>query len=382
MVNLDNRTHTVLSIDSSQLNSEWLQQFLELKPNGIRILYHQEFSKQIIEFSNEFKQQQLERKLHTPVIIDFAHSQSKSQENNYLEDEIIHKTHCDYVIFPETNDLELLAQHKTQLLEKFRTRPWLLLQANGKTIQQVQETLNLVDGFYVSRADLADSINPALVPMAFKELAHECHKRAKLVMVASDILASMKTKTTPTRAEVSDIANATIDGVDCVVISEEVIPGEYWQSAYQLCKKIIRDVETNLHLETVNWDKAALKAESILQTVTFHAFQTARRVEAKAIVCLTKAGNTARRLSSYRSDIPIIAATFTQDVQMRLSLVQGVHPILLSLDPNLDHVLPRVSEELKASSWIKTGDKIVFVTVSISSVGKEASNLFTVQQIE
>jgi pyruvate kinase len=118
-----------------------------------------------------------------------------------------------------------------------------------------------------------------------------------------------------------------------------------------------------------------------MDAVSFAAYRTARRVQAKAIVCITKAGNTALKLASFRAPVPIIAVTFSPDVLRKLSVVRGVDGLVLGVDPKIDDVLPVVNDRLLRDSWLQSGDRIVFISVTLSSLGREASNLFTVQQL-
>ena len=97
---------------------------------------------------------------------------------------------------------------------------------------------------------------------------------------------------------------------------------------------------------------------------------------------MTNAGNTALLLASFRTNIPIIAVTLSSEVLRRLSLIRGVYGMMLEGAPNIDEVLPLVNDKIVHNTWLSAGDKIVFVSVSLSSVGEKASNLFTVQTLK
>jgi pyruvate kinase len=119
-----------------------------------------------------------------------------------------------------------------------------------------------------------------------------------------------------------------------------------------------------------------------MDAIAYNAYLTAERVHAKAIVCITKTGNTALRLASYRAPVPIVAVTFDERVARKLSLTRGVRPLVLKVDPKIDQVLPMVNNQLVQESWLRPGDKIVFVSITLSSVSAKASNLFTVQRLK
>ncbi len=258
--------------------------------------------------------------------------------------------------------------------------PWLIAKIDSRSsYENIDKIIPKVDGLMISRREMALSIEPATIPMVTKEIIQKCNDQAKLVITASEMLGSMLNNPTPTRAEVSDVANAVIDGTDAVVLSEDIGFGRYCARSIEVGRSVIHDVEKNNEDTVANWNKEAPVIRNELDAVAFHAYQTAERVGAKAIVCITEQGNTALRLASFRGPKPIIGVTFSEEINRRMSLVRGVEGVVLDIDPKLDEVLPTVNDLLKRKSWLNAGDRIVFVTVTISSVGREASNLFTVQ---
>jgi len=289
----------------------------------------------------------------------------------------------DYVILPATLDKKVL----NEVIETLAGRPdgnasWILLHVDSQeSAIHLPERLPLVKGIVISRLQVALTGNPASVPIFTKKCTQLCNEYGKIIIVASETLASMKTKPTPTRAEVSDIANSVIDGVDGVLLTEELLTGNYPERAIQVCKDIIDDLEDQGEVG-LNWNKKGFPILNVLDAVSFHSYQTALRVGAKAIVCITHQGNTALRLASFRPKVPIVAVTFSSAIAQKLSLIRGVVSITLDGSPNLDSVLPNMHVLLKNDLGFTKGDKIVFVSVSISSMGVESSNLFTVQEIE
>jgi len=286
----------------------------------------------------------------------------------------------DYVVIPGISKVREVSVIRKKL-NILKSDPWLIVRVDNKTVyENLEELLPHIDGVMIPRRELALSMDPALVPIVCKEIMQICHEKAKIAMIESDLLASMRFNPTPTRAEVSDIANAVIDGTDAIVLSEDLALGPYVDRALKACRNIIGDIETKDNV-LVNWMSRDFIASTEFEAVAFHAYKTAERVKAKAIVCITRHGNTALRLASFRSQFPIIAVTFSIQTQKRLSLVRGVHSLLLDIDPSIDEVLPQVKEKLGSYSWLKQGDSIVFITVTLSPVALEASNLLTVQHI-
>lgn len=288
----------------------------------------------------------------------------------------------DYLILPsveEPADLERI----TRRLESQAHCPWLLLKiANKATLKNLEELLPFVRGVVISRVELAMQMDPALVPMITKEVIQKCNDFAKITLVASEMLGSMRHNVTPTRAEVSDIANAVFDGADAVVLSEDLAYGRYAMRGLTLANKTIEDAELTAGREDLNWIKKHPDITNEIEAITFAAYKTAYRNHAKAIVCLTKAGNTALHLASYGVRTPVIAVTISPEVVRRLRLVRGVIGILMEDVPDIEQVFPIINSLMTRKTWLTDGDRYVFVSVTLSSVGKEASNLFTVQTIQ
>ncbi len=248
-------------------------------------------------------------------------------------------------------------------------------------MDSLEGVLDHVHGVVVARLDLALTTSATSIPMVSKQVMKLCNERAKTIITASEMLSSMQRNPTPTRAEVSDIANAVLDSTDAVMLSEDVASGKYGNYALDTMSAAIVDAEAQPR-KYGGWDATMPEiSDPQVDSISFAAYRSAERVGAKAIICLTKGGNTAFRLSSFRAPIPIIAVTFNKSTFRQLNLVRGVEAHLLEMDPTIDNVLPVVSEKLVTESWLKHGDKIVFVSISLSSLGTENSNLFTIQTL-
>ena len=261
--------------------------------------------------------------------------------------------------------------------------PWFLYRVDSlEAMEKLPDVMRYVDGVMISRRELALTASPDLVPLLTKELINRCRDQGKLTIVASQMLASMSYQMTPTRAEVSDVANAVYDGADAVLLAAEMLQGPYATAAVDVARKVMLDVEADQsapHQQGEVWHIPDPDGE--MDVICMQAAKTALRIKAKALVCITKTGNTAVRLSSIDTRLPIIAITFHQRICRKLRLLRGVQGMVLKASLSLDEVLPRVNELLKNTSWLKKGDKIVFVTVTLSSMSHESSNLFTVQSL-
>ncbi len=302
---------------------------------------------------------------------------------SYIDIKPFQQLGISYVVLPGIiNPREIaLAQRKLAQANKDAPSPWLLIKIDSKEVfDNLANLLPVVDGVIISRRDLTLTMEAATIPMVCKEIIRECNQNAKLALVESDMLASMRNNPSPTRAEVSDVANAAIDGTDAIILSEDLTLGKYPQKAASLCQNAIVRIEAEGDVE-LNWQRHAPQINNEFDAVAFHAYKTAERIQAKAIVCITKTGNTALRIASFRTAIPVIAVTFSEPVKRKLSIIRGVHGLLLDEMPGLDEVLSVLNERLKQFSWLNSGDQIVFTTVSLSPLGEKASNLFTVQRL-
>lgn len=297
----------------------------------------------------------------------------------YLEE--IGKLGVDFLTVSGISTLED-ALKLNSIIEKTEIPPWHLLKINSKKIlTNLKPLLSAVKGVVLGRTELALGVGPANIPLITKDIIHTCNDHAKLILIASDILKSMRYNATPTRAEVSDIGNAVYDGADGVILSEDIALGPYSSRSWELAQKTIDDVESHSSTLEPEWEKETPDEESLLSAVTYGAYKTANRNGAKALVCLTKSGNTALHLSSFRTDTPIIAVTYTRDVQKKLNIIRGVESLILENYPKMDELLAATNTLLKNHTWLEIGDKYIFVSVTLSQIGKDSSNLFTIQSV-
>jgi len=302
-----------------------------------------------------------------------------------IDDKFLQKIcdlHVEYLVLPGITESSEIEKFSERIAKMTSDAPWLILRIDSiEVYRRLDDLLPHVDGILISRREIALTTNPATIPMLTKEINQKADDYAKMVLTASEMLGSMRRGPTPTRAEVSDIANAIDDGSDALVLSEEVAHGPFAIQALAVMDRIIADTEKRGGSD-LNWMKLEPSIQTEMDAIAYNAYLTAERVGAKAIVCITKAGNTALRLASYRAPVPVIAVTFDHRVARKLSLTRGVQPLVLNMDPNIDQVLPMVNEQLLRQSWLQAGDKIIFVSITLSSVSPRGSNLFTVQQLQ
>lgn len=286
-----------------------------------------------------------------------------------------------HVIVSGKLDLKSIQELKKTLQEKYSYKPWLFAKIDSDiAYTRMEGLLSELEGVIVSRREMSLSINPSMIPMITKEIIQKCNDEAKIVITASEVLGSMRKNPTPTRAEVSDVANMVLDGADAIILSEEVSAGKYFERALSMLNKIILDSEANRH-QISNWTKHLPPIRDEVDAVSYGAYKTAERVGAKAIVCITQHGNTALRLGSYHPPVTVIAATFARETLHRLALVRGIRAFFLPEKVKIEDIMHVTNDLLKSQGIAAVGDKIIFVSISLSSLSAESSNLFSIQQV-
>ena len=317
---------------------------------------------------------------HAPVKVPRTNKDMQARDLMLPEIEQFLALNIDFIVIPGITVLEEVQKFRTFLNHKSSTPPWMILKVDTlKVYQELPQLIAEVDGVMISRRELALTTSPATVPMLAKEITQLCSDNSKLIITASEVLGSMRYNPAPTRAEVSDIANAVIDGTDVIVLPEDLCTSRYFPRSLRLVYDIVADVEANT--VAPNWDKQAPRIHSEYDALAASAMRTAQRIKAKALVCLVRSGKTVLRLSRFGTPVPIIAVSFERAILNRLRLVSGVQGILLDTVPSLDEVLHLVGEQLKKDSFLTSGDLIIFITISLSPIGHAASNLLTVQTI-
>ncbi len=195
-----------------------------------------------------------------------------------------------------------------------------------EAIEQMEAVLSVCDGVMVARGDLGVELPAEDVPILQKRLIAAANRLGIPVITATQMLDSMVNSPRPTRAEISDVANAILDGTDAVMLSNETAMGQYPVEAVATMARIAMrmDAQAQLHRSPPN----AGPGQSIPNAISQAVGQVAAQLKAKAIITQTKTGATARNVSKFRPQIPILAATPQLDIARRLQLVWGVEPLL------------------------------------------------------
>ncbi len=253
-------------------------------------------------------------------------------------------------------DMEMARQLANVAGSAYGHKPGLIAKIErAEAIPRLDEIMRASDGIMVARGDLAVEVGNAAVPALQKRMIKMAREMDKVVITATQMMESMITNPVPTRAEVSDVANAVLDGTDAVMLSAETAAGSYPLETVQEMSQICSAAEAAEVLEFDN-NFANLQLERIDQSIAIGALFTAYHLGAKAIVALTDSGSTPLWMSRYRINIPIYALTPKLATQRKMALYRNVRPLLMGLHSDRDATLAEAEEQLIAREIMKSGD--------------------------
>ncbi|MFA6386482.1 MAG: pyruvate kinase [Candidatus Paceibacterota bacterium] len=251
-----------------------------------------------------------------------------------------------------------------------------------QAVKNIDEILALCDGLMVARGDLAIEVPAEKVPMIQKMLIKKCNDAGKIVITATQMLESMIKSPVPTRAEVSDIANAILDGTDAVMLSEETTLGSFPIEAVKVMTKVALDIEHNFPEREISHvdEKGQI---GVTDSITGSIVKTAHNIGAKVIIALTKTGYTARMISRYKPMPHIIAVTSDETTFHQLYASFGCLPLKVNeYSTALDKdVFKSVRDFCLKEKIANKGDKIVIATCSQLEKKGGSTNMIMVETL-
>jgi pyruvate kinase len=236
-----------------------------------------------------------------------------------------------------------------------------------EAIEQMEEVLSLCDGVMVARGDLGVELPAEDVPMLQKRLIAMANRMGIPVITATQMLDSMVNSPRPTRAEISDVANAILDGTDAVMLSNEAAVGKYPVEAVETMARIAARIDQERHLWP-NWMTETPSERSVPNAISAAVGQIAVQLNAKAILSLTKTGATARNVSKFRPNIPILAVTPHVEIARQLQLVWGVQPLLVLNLPSVRQTFQSSINAAQEKGFVKEGDLVVMTAGTLQNV--------------
>jgi pyruvate kinase len=266
---------------------------------------------------------------------------------------------ADYVAvsFPQNaTDMEMARQLCNVAGAEWKHRPGLIAKIErAEAIPKLEEILRASDGIMVARGDLAIEVGNAAVPALQKRMIKMAREMDKFVITATHMMESMISNPVPTRAEVSDVANAVLDGTDAVMLSAETASGKYPLETVQEMSRICEAAEAAEDVE-LDADFTGQRFDRIDQSIAMGALFTAHHLGAKAIVALTDSGSTPLWMSRHRIHVPIYALTPKVTTQRKMAIYRNVRPLLMDTSVDRDSALTQAENHLKKRGIVQSGD--------------------------
>ena len=250
-----------------------------------------------------------------------------------------------------------------------------------QAIEHLDEIIEAADGVMVARGDLGVEMPLEQVPLLQKEIIHKSVQAGKPAIVATQMLESMIHAERPTRAEVSDIANAILDGADAVMLSGETAIGEYPFAAVKVMDKVALQTEKMLDYEGLLAERMALPCETVTDAISHACAEVAYDLGVAAIITSTASGHTAAMISRLRPAMPLLAITHEEKTFRRLTLWWGVQPLLVKKARNTDELSQVALEAARHSGHLRPGDRIV-ITAGVPAGTAGQTNLIKVETVK
>lgn len=249
-------------------------------------------------------------------------------------------------------------------------------------IERLEAIIEQSDAIMVARGDLGVEIPPERVPPVQKRIVRLCRNAGKPVIVATQMLESMITAATPTRAEASDVATAIYDGADAVMLSAETASGQYPFEAVTMMDRIAKSVETDpLYRPIMDAEHPDITGQDVSDAISASAHYIAKDIHAAAIATFTMSGFTARRAARQRPVVPILCMTPDAPVARCLALSYGVHPVLCGDVVDFDDMVARVSIIAKEEGIAKKGERLV-ITAGVPFGTPGSTNVLRIAWVE
>ncbi len=251
---------------------------------------------------------------------------------------------------------------------------------NRQGVENLEEIIKVSDGIMIARGDLGVEIPAEEVPIVQKKLIDKCNFHGKPVITATQMLESMVRNPRPTRAEASDVANAIYDGSDAIMLSGETANGRYPVEAATTMARIADRIEASLNWHELMKKRAQAVSRTTTEAVSHATCDTAMSLGAAAIITATQSGYTARMVSKYRSQCPIVAVTPDQRVAKKLLLIWGVYPLVSAASKSTDVLIETAVETSLKAEYIKNGD-LVIITAGVPTGIAGTTNLIKVHTV-
>ncbi len=292
--------------------------------------------------------------------------------NVHLELEYLSEQDKSDILFGIENDVDYIASSFVRCREDVVALRKFINYNGGHDIRIISKIENIEgvdnfgdilaksDGIMVARGDMGVEVEYERLPGLQKRFIKKCYQSGKMVITATQMLESMMSHATPTRAEITDVANAVFDGTSAVMLSGETAVGKYPVLAVKVMAKIAAQAEKDsFEINSSKGINYEMDFSDTTNAVCDAACTTARDIKASAIIAVTKYGQTARRMSKFRPIEPVVAATPIEKTFHQLALSWGVYPVLARYQSNFEDLFMHAVDCAKQIDIIEPGDKVV-----------------------
>ena len=272
----------------------------------------------------------------------------------------------------DVNDLLIeLSDDHIQIISKIE---------NKNAIENIEEILKVSNGVMVARGDLGIEIEIEKIPSVQKKIATKAKKAEKICIIATEMLSTMQENPRPTRAEVSDVANAVLDGTDAVMLSSETAIGKYPVETVSTMNKIIDEIENEIDYNDLLLEFDRKDKTDIPTAIAYSTVDSANRINADAIVCSTMTGLTAKKISHFRPSAPVIAISPIEKTVSGLTINYGIIPVKVPMLDSTDEIIEKSSIISKETLKLEPKSKIVIAGSFPLNV--EYTNFLRIEEIE
>ncbi|UCH66022.1 MAG: pyruvate kinase, partial [Ignavibacterium sp.] len=284
-------------------------------------------------------------------------------EKDYSDLDYVLKYRVEYIALSFVRSADDIIELKEWLTNKKMPVPVIAKIEKKEAVDDFDAILNETDGIMIARGDLGVELKPQSVPVIQKKIIKRCNEEGKLVITATQMLESMINSPTPTRAEVSDIANAVWDGTDIVMLSGETSIGKYPLTTARLMNEVILQSEKHpSEKRKLNFAIPKDLEENLFDSVFRGISEISKQVNANAVVVFTYKGRAARKLSKYRPDAKIVAISNSFNTMNSLSLRWGVTSLYMDKIDKENVAIDKSKKILLEAGLVNVGDMVIFMS--------------------
>lgn len=287
----------------------------------------------------------------------------------------------DFIAASFVRNAECIHEIKALLKEHGANMAVIAKIENAEGVENLDEIIKASDGIMVARGDLGVEVPAEKVPHIQKKMIRKCNDSFKPVITATQMLDSMIRNPRPTRAEVTDVANAIYDGTDAVMLSGETAMGKYPVEALKMMGKIAENTEAYLNYEEILEKKKVYSKYNISSAVSYASVATAYRLNVEAIITPSLSGFTARQVSKYRPKPLLLGVSPEDEVLRRMQLYWGVIPLKSKKEESTDDIVSSALKLVKEQGYVKENDTVI-ITAGVTTNNGQSGSVTNIMKIE